>query len=64
MNITAFGNGDRLDIGIALDERAFPDPDVLVDCLRDAFGTFATAAAIGAVDDADGSTPVARQEPG
>jgi diacylglycerol O-acyltransferase / wax synthase len=65
MNITAFGNADRLDIGIALDERAFPDSDDLVDCLRDAFGTFATTAATGALDDHDdGSTPVARQEPG
>jgi diacylglycerol O-acyltransferase / wax synthase len=68
MNITAFGNGDRLDIGIALDDRVFPDSEVLVDCLRDAFGTFATAAAsgAGAVDvDVDGwSTPTAPEEPG
>ena len=33
MNITAFGNDDRLDVGIALDPAAFAEPDLLVDCL-------------------------------
>ncbi|MET0144543.1 MAG: wax ester/triacylglycerol synthase domain-containing protein [Ilumatobacteraceae bacterium] len=61
MNITAFGNGDRLDVGIALDEGAFAQPEALVDCLRDAFG--ALAAASDAVGDADRGAPAGR-EPG
>jgi WS/DGAT/MGAT family acyltransferase len=44
MNITAFGNGDRLDAGIALDPTAFADPDHLVECLRDAFAGYVAAA--------------------
>ena len=33
MNITAFGNDDRLDVGIALDPAALEQPDLLVECL-------------------------------
>ena len=40
MNITAFGNGDRLDVGIAVDPSAFAEPDVLVECLTDAFAGY------------------------
>ena len=44
MNITAFGNGDRLDVGVALDTAAFTDPDHLVACLQDAFAEYVSAA--------------------
>jgi hypothetical protein len=48
MNITAFGNDDRLDVGIALDPAAFTQPDLLIECLTDAFDSFVTAAGTGA----------------
>ena len=35
MNITAFGNDDRLDVGIALDPAALEQPDLLVECLTE-----------------------------
>jgi WS/DGAT/MGAT family acyltransferase len=44
MNITAFGNEDRLDVGIALDPSAFAEPDILVSCLIDAFSGYLAAA--------------------
>jgi hypothetical protein len=44
MNITAFGNGDRLDVGVALDTSAFADPDHLVACLHDAFAEYIASA--------------------
>ena len=37
VNITAFGNADRLDLGIATDPIAISEPDVLVECLEAAF---------------------------
>ena len=40
MNISAFGNEDRLDVGIALDPAAITDPDSLLECLSKAFGAF------------------------
>ena len=45
MNITALGNGDRLDVGIALDHAAVEQPDLLVECLTDAFDSYVTTAA-------------------
>jgi diacylglycerol O-acyltransferase len=42
VNISAFGNEDRLDIGIALDATTILEPDILLDCLRTAFGGFAS----------------------
>ena len=48
MNITAFANGDRLDVGVALDPSAFAEPDVLVACLTDAFAGYVAAAGNGA----------------
>jgi hypothetical protein len=45
MNITAFGNADRLDVGIAIDPAAFRDPDLLVNCLTGAFTDYVEAAA-------------------
>ena len=48
MNITAFANGDRLDVGIAVDPSAFAEPDVLVACLTDAFAGYVAAAGNGA----------------
>ncbi len=40
-NISAFANGDRLDIGIAVDPNAIPDSDLLVECLAQAFRAYA-----------------------
>jgi WS/DGAT/MGAT family acyltransferase len=40
-NISALANGDRLDIGIAVDPHAIPDSDLLVDCLAQAFRAYA-----------------------
>ena len=48
MNITAFGNDDRLDVGIALDPAALTQPDLLIECLTDAFDSFVTAGGSGA----------------
>jgi WS/DGAT/MGAT family acyltransferase len=48
MNVTAFGNSDRLDVGIALDPSAFAQPELLVDCLTNAFALY-SAAAVDAV---------------
>jgi hypothetical protein len=47
MNITAFGNADRLDVGIALDPAAFADPEMLVECLGEAFANYSAAAGDG-----------------
>jgi hypothetical protein len=44
MNITAMGNGDRLDVGMALDPSAFADPDALVGSLEEAFAAYVAAA--------------------
>jgi hypothetical protein len=41
MNLTAFGNGDRLDVGITLDSVAITEPDVLLECLEAAFRSLA-----------------------
>jgi WS/DGAT/MGAT family acyltransferase len=40
INITGFGNDDRLDVGIAIDPAAITDPDYLVECLVEAFQAF------------------------
>ncbi len=45
INITALGNADRLDIGLAIDPVAFADPQQLVACLTEAFAGYAAAAA-------------------
>ncbi len=39
-NISAFGNGDRLDIGVALDPNAITDPAAFIDCLAMAFRAY------------------------
>jgi WS/DGAT/MGAT family acyltransferase len=39
-NISALANGDRLDIGIAVDPHAIPDSDLLVECLAQAFRAY------------------------
>jgi diacylglycerol O-acyltransferase len=39
-NITAFGNDDRLDVGIAYDPAAITDPPEFLQCLAEAFETF------------------------
>lgn len=43
VNLTATGNEDRLDIGVALDPIAVGEPQVLLDCLERAFARFAAA---------------------
>jgi WS/DGAT/MGAT family acyltransferase len=48
MNITAFGNADRLDVGLALDPLSFADPELLVGCLTEAFAGYVAAAGDGA----------------
>jgi diacylglycerol O-acyltransferase len=40
LNITGLGNGDRLDLGLAIDPVAIDEPDVLVECLEAAFARF------------------------
>jgi diacylglycerol O-acyltransferase len=40
VNISAFGNDDRLDIGVALDPSAITEPESLLDCLHTAFSGF------------------------
>jgi len=41
MNVTALGNEDRLDIGVAIDPNVLDQPDLLVECLVEAFGILA-----------------------
>jgi diacylglycerol O-acyltransferase / wax synthase len=43
VNLSAFGNEDRLDIGIALDPSAITDAESLLECLRTAFSGFTPA---------------------
>ncbi len=45
LNITALGNADRLDVGVALDAEAFPDAETLVRCLQAGFAGYRAAAA-------------------
>jgi hypothetical protein len=40
VSLNAFGNDDRLDVGIALDPVAITDPELLVECLAEAFELF------------------------
>ena len=40
VNITALGNDDRLDIGIALDTAAVAEPDIFLRSMGEAFETF------------------------
>jgi diacylglycerol O-acyltransferase / wax synthase len=50
MNITAFGNDGRLDVGIALDSVAIAEPDLLIECLTEAFARYAEAASQPSAD--------------
>jgi hypothetical protein len=56
MNITAFGRGEGLDIGVALDPVAVTEPELLVECLEEAFRTYAAVA--GTSSDDAGPPPV------
>jgi diacylglycerol O-acyltransferase / wax synthase len=56
VNITAFGNEDRLDVGVALDAAAITDPELLRECLLAAFGSYLPAT--GGKEPAD-AAPVA-----
>ncbi len=40
LNISAFGNEDRLDVGLVIDPAAVADPDRLLSCLKTAFAGF------------------------
>jgi WS/DGAT C-terminal domain len=42
MNITGFGIDDRLDIGLGLDPGAIEKPEILVECMVDAFASLTT----------------------
>jgi hypothetical protein len=44
LNVTGFGNGDRLDVGITLNPTAFPDSELFRDCLEHAFAELTQAA--------------------
>ncbi len=46
VNITGSGNRDRLDVGIALDPSVLTEPDMLVECLEEAFASFTTGAPV------------------
>ena len=48
MNVTALGNEDRLDIGVAIDPNVLDRPDLLVECLVEAFGILTAGAGAGA----------------
>jgi len=41
MNVTGFGVGDRLDVGVGFDPIAIAEPEVLVACMHEAFQSFA-----------------------
>ncbi len=57
INISALGNDDRLDIGIALDASAITEPESLLECLQTAFSGFAsTPAKAITVDSPAGAT--------
>ncbi len=53
-SISAFGNGDRLDIGIVLDPNAIADPEAFVECMATAFHAYEPE------HPADSPTPKAR----
>ena len=55
LNISALGNEDRLDIGIALDSSVIRHPAVLVESLTEAFGGFGVSGS----DTGDGVEPAA-----
>ena len=57
MNIAAFGNDDRLDVGIALDATAIAEPDFLLEAFRTAFARYVPALRASA------PVPVAASEP-
>jgi diacylglycerol O-acyltransferase len=44
LNLTAFGNADRLDVGIALDPGAITEPEVLLGCILEAYHAYVPAA--------------------
>jgi len=45
LNITALGNEDRLDIGVAIDSSVIRQPELLIESLTEAFAGFGTAVA-------------------
>jgi hypothetical protein len=44
LNVTGFGKGDRLDVGVTLNPTAFPDGELFRDCLEHAFAELTQAA--------------------
>jgi WS/DGAT/MGAT family acyltransferase len=62
MNITAFGNDDRLDVGVALDPAVLTDADLLIECLTEAFDGYLKAAATGAGDERATRSRAGRRE--
>ena len=57
VNLTAFGNNDRLDVGIALDPAAITEPAVFLECLDEAFATLASEERHGQADLRDERVP-------
>ena len=58
VNLTAFGNGDRLDIGISLDPGAITNPDSFLECLDEALGGFVLERTGGTRDDGGAGPPL------
>jgi hypothetical protein len=54
VSLAAFGNGDRLDVGVALDPVGITQPDVLMQCLVEAFAGYTSAAPSTSTGDAAG----------
>ena len=48
MNVSAFGNDGRLDVGIALNSNAITDPEIMLECLTAAFDAFISVPGGGA----------------
>ncbi|MPY95320.1 MAG: DUF1298 domain-containing protein [Acidimicrobiia bacterium] len=49
MNVTAFGNEDRLDVGVTLSPAAVTEPGALLDCLAAAFAELSSTSTEGPV---------------
>lgn len=65
LNISALGNEDRLDIGIALDSSVIRQPDVLIESLTEAFRGFgATGPDLGDRDQPDATAGDVTRETG
>jgi hypothetical protein len=63
LNVSGFGNEDRLDVGLVIDPIAISDPEGLVDCVKAAFAGFVSGSGGSPVEAPSGSTsPTAAAE--